>query len=108
MNFSQYQSQAHETAVYPQEQALAYLALGLAGEAGELANKVKKILRGDFSLGNGGRKHELVMELSDVLWYCAELSRHLGYSFNAVAELNLAKLRKRAEENKIKGTGDNR
>ena len=108
MTFNDYQTQAHETAVYPQEQALAYLALGLASEAGEVAGKVKKILRGDFSLGNGGRKHELVMELSDVLWYCAELSRHLGYDLDDVAKLNLAKLKQRAAVNKIKGDGDSR
>lgn len=104
--FNSYQELSHETAVYPTDLALEYLSLGLCGEAGELANKVKKVLRGDTDRDalEAGIKHEL----GDILWYLSELCSEMGVSFEEVAVSNLLMLRQRARENKIKGSGDNR
>ena len=106
-----YQSSAMKTAVYPREHTGVYPALGLAGEAGELCNKVKKILRGD---DNGdpacqmGLERDIIAELGDVLWYVAALAHDLGYSLSDVAVMNLQKLEKRAASGTIKGSGDQR
>jgi NTP pyrophosphatase (non-canonical NTP hydrolase) len=108
MTFNDYQAAAHSTAQYPQEQALYYLGLGLTGEAGEVAEKLKKLLR-----NNGGEVTpefvtEIKKELGDVLWYIAELATTLGLTLDDVAETNVAKLRDRAERGVLKSTGDNR
>jgi NTP pyrophosphatase (non-canonical NTP hydrolase) len=111
MNFNDYQTKAITTAVYPKHQALPYLALGLSGEAAEVANKVKKILRGDYD--NDPEKaeealHNISMELGDTLWYIAVLASELGTNLDLVATSNLDKLAARAEADTIKGSGDDR
>ena len=107
MTLDGYQEHAHRTAVYPPALALEYLTLGLVGEAGELANKLKKVLRGDFD--DQSEAYDLMAnELGDVLWYLAELANELGYSLDVIAQRNLKKLNKRMDENKIRGSGDNR
>lgn len=122
MTLNDYQKIAHSTAIYPNIYVgdgetpimmttyapYLYPTLGLVGEAGELANKVKKIFRDHGGLIDGDAKHAIVMELGDVLWYVAELATALGYTLDSVAELNEAKLRARAAEAKLKGDGDNR
>lgn len=105
MTLNEYQERADKTALYPRDgQGLpVYTALGLAEEAGEFVGKVKRGLRGD------GFSHEgAVKELGDVLWYLAMAARDLGVTLDEVAEVNLAKLAKRAEDAKIRGTGDER
>ena len=111
MDFNDYQTKAITTAVYPKHQALPYLALGLSGEAAEVANKVKKILRGDYD--NDPEKaekalHNISMELGDTLWYIAVLASELGTNLDLVATSNLDKLAARAEADTIKGSGDDR
>lgn len=111
MDLDTYAEQARQTAVYPNAgtgatDALAYATLGLAGEAGELANKVKKILRGDPR--GWDTREAMISELGDVLWYVAALAGELGISLDDVATLNLAKLADRASSGTIKGDGDNR
>ncbi len=106
--FETYAKEAHKTALYPKDKAIEYLALGLAGEAGEVANKVKKIIRGD-----GNANMELIAEeLGDVLWYLSELSAFVCKDsddpFGEIAARNISKLRSRFERDKIKGSGDNR
>jgi NTP pyrophosphatase (non-canonical NTP hydrolase) len=89
---------------------LLYVMLGLAGETGEISNKVKKLIRGDkggFELNSEIRK-ELIFEAGDVLWYLSQLAHELGVTLEEIARLNLAKLNSRKERNVIKGTGDNR
>ena len=102
MYLSQYQAQAKETAIYPEDKALEYLALGLVGEAGEVANKIKKVIR------DGTSPNNVRDELGDVLWYLAMLSTELGYSLDTIADKNLWKLANRKERNVLGGSGDNR
>ena len=102
MYLSQYQKQAAETAIYPKDKALEYLALGLVGEAGEVANKIKKVIR------DGTSPNNVRDELGDVLWYLAMLSTEIGYSLDTIADKNLWKLANRKERNVLGGSGDNR
>ncbi|MCB9882389.1 MAG: nucleoside triphosphate pyrophosphohydrolase family protein [Planctomycetes bacterium] len=104
MQFTEYQAGASRTAVYPRDQALAYLACGLASEAGEVAGKIKKFLRGDHELP----REALLAELGDCLWYLAMLATECDGSLDEVARENLAKLASRAERGRIRGDGDDR
>lgn len=108
MDFSQYEVEASRTAVYPEEYALLYTTLGLAGEAGEVANKAKKILRDDKGIVTEERTEQLVGELGGVLWYLSECARQLGVPFNHIAHSNLGQLQSRQERGEIQGSGDNR
>lgn len=114
MTINEYMVRAHETAVYPEDdqmKAIAYLILGLTGEAGETANTFKKYLRGDMSHENGKIDpvkldemfHKILDEIGDVLWYVAELCTTIGIPIEEVARANLAKLKRRNEEGTIKG-----
>lgn len=105
MEFKTYQAAAHETAVYPEDRALEYVALGLAGEAGEVANKIKKLIRdGD----DQGKRDTIAKELGDVLWYVSELATVLGADLNEVAQCNISKLHDRKFRGKLHGSGDDR
>ena len=106
MNFNEYQKLARSTAVYPEEHKVVYPALGLCGEAGEVADKIKKTIRGDSSLVNV--TGSIADELGDVLWYLAILADDLGIPLEDIAHWNVDKLRRRMKSNKIKGDGDNR
>ena len=111
MNFTEYQNETAATAIYPcgtTIEALSYVTMGLCGEAGEIANKVKKILRDDGGAITQGKKRELADELSDCMWYMSQLASELGFSLEELAESNIAKLRDRAARGVIKGSGDNR
>lgn len=114
MNFQEYQARATESADYPEmkEGGLVYPALGLAGEAGEVADKIKKIWRNrGASSGEDLTPEEyraLSLELGDVLWYCAALATAMKTSLEAFAEMNLAKLADRKARGVIKSEGDNR
>ena len=106
MNFNEYQKIARSTAVYPEEYKVVYPALGLCGEAGEVADKIKKTIRGDRPLeeviGN------IADELGDVLWYLAILADDLEVDLEDIVQNNIDKLQRRMKSNKIKGDGDNR
>lgn len=102
MHFNEYQKQASTTAVYPEISGLSYLTLGLAGEAGETANKVKKIIRNCGGVLNDEARAVIMDEISDVLWYAAMLSAEIGYDFDDVAQHNLDKLAERAKKNELK------
>ena len=105
-NLNNYQAQAKDTAIYPEEAKIVYTALGLAGEAGEVADKVKKIIRDAKS--DLFYKSDIAKELGDVLWYVAILARDLGYSLEEVAQMNLDKLEDRKNRDMLQGSGDNR
>jgi len=104
MNFRKYQLEAKITAIYPREYDIIYPTLGLAGEAGEVAEKIKKYLRKDGDLN----KEDLTKELGDVLWYVANLAYDLGINLEDVAVTNLEKLRGRKIRGTLHGEGDNR
>lgn len=105
---NEYQQAALETAVYPAEQRIIYPALGLTGEAGEVSDKVKKVLRdngGDF---DEERRRQIAMELGDVLWYVAVMARDIGFSLSQIAAMNIDKLTSRKLRGKLHGNGDDR
>ena len=102
MTFEDYQVAAVKTAIYPREYAVIYPALGLAGEAGEVANKVKKTIR------DGSSVEGVIAEVADCLWYIAAIASDLGVSLDDLAQKNLDKLKGRAERGKIGGSGDDR
>lgn len=108
MTFNEYQQAALSTAIFPDETSVVYPTLGLTGEAGEVADKVKKTLRdcaGEFS---AERKKDIAQELGDVLWYAAVLARNLGYTLDEIAAMNVEKIRSRAARGTLHGDGDNR
>jgi NTP pyrophosphatase (non-canonical NTP hydrolase) len=109
MTFEEYQKLSRETAIYPNiGKNFVYPTLGLTGEAGEVSEKVKKILRDNNGVADEERKKELTKELGDVLWYLSQIASELGLSLEEVASLNIEKLHSRHERNKIQGNGDNR
>jgi NTP pyrophosphatase (non-canonical NTP hydrolase) len=108
VELSEYQRLSRRTAEYPREAWLAYPALGLAGEAGEVAEHAKKAIRDDGGSVGDERKDAMAMELGDVLWYVAQIATELGLDLDAIAEQNLAKLLSRQERGVLSGSGDDR
>lgn len=110
MTFNEYQEKASVTKMYPTENRLGvyYTTMGLASEAGEVAGKVKKVLRDKNGVFDGDSIRAIGDEISDVLWYCAMLAHELGLTMDDIAVHNLQKLHSRAERGKITGEGDNR
>lgn len=135
-NMDAYQVAAHALAVYPPEAGLSYSVLGLAGEAGEVAEKVagvtpldsslsratlalvgktgrvaehaKKIVRDDDGEMTVDRKLSIIKELGGVLWYLAEVATVLGQNLSDIAAVNLSELYSRKERGVLHGDGDNR
>lgn len=111
---NEYQALAMRSAIYPGRGAtsgVAYTALGLAGEAGEVANKVKKVLRdgrNDMVSERQNRYDQIASELGDVLWYVAAVAYELGYDLETIARLNVEKLRERKERGTLSGSGSAR
>jgi len=103
MGLDDYQKLAAKTAIYKSTHSILYPALGLAGEAGEVANKVKKMLRdGDFD------RQAIAAEVGDVLWYVAALCRDLNIDLQDIAMGNLEKLYGRKARGTLTGSGDTR
>jgi len=103
MNLNDYQIWTRSTAIYPENMALEYLALGLCSEAGEVAGKVKKYIR------DGGFNSEaLEAEIGDVFWYLCRLVDTLGADPCEILQSNIDKLEDRKHRDVIKGSGDNR
>lgn len=95
------------TKVYPNSAKYTYASLGLASEAGEVAGKIKKYIRGDYESIDSIRD-KIIDELGDVMWYVAALAIELESSLEDIQKRNSQKLLNRLAENKIKGDGDNR
>jgi NTP pyrophosphatase (non-canonical NTP hydrolase) len=109
LHLSDYQRRSRATAVYPDAGAnLTYPALGLCGEAGECAEKVKKAIRDDAGALTDERRAALAAELGDVLWYAAQLATEAGLDLDEIAHHNLAKLLSRQERGVLQGSGDSR
>jgi len=109
MELNDYQNLAMKTAIFPERDGYAYTALGLAGEAGEIANKVKKFIRDGYDVEELPYKiNDLRDELGDVLWYVAAVANVLGTDLETVAKNNLYKLAERQAKGTIKGSGDKR
>ena len=106
---TEYQIRAAETAIFPKEKALEYITLGLTGEAGEIANKVKKLIRDGADIeGYNDKLNQIGAELGDVLWYCAMLAKEVDMNLGSIMEGNLEKLADRKARNRLQGDGDNR
>lgn len=103
-----YASIVNFTRIYPDTLNVIYPTLGLTGEAGEVAEKVKKILRDKKGNIRIEEAREIAKELGDVLWYIAAISHDLGIPLSEVAVMNLDKLRDRESRGVLRGSGDNR
>lgn len=111
MELNDYQDRAAETAIYPgggEITGLLYTALGVANEAGEVAGKVKKLLRDDGGYMTYERREQIAKELGDVLWYVAMVAKEIGWKLDGIAYANLSKLAERQSNDTLKGDGDNR
>lgn len=87
---------------------IVYPTLGVNGEAGEIAEKVKKLVRDKNGVWDDNDRDAISKEIGDVMWYCAALCTELGVSMESVAEKNVEKLKRRAENNTLHGEGDDR
>jgi NTP pyrophosphatase (non-canonical NTP hydrolase) len=108
MELSDYQQQSRSTAAYPREAWLSYPALGLAGEAGEVAEHAKKAIRDDGGTVTDERRQAMARELGDVLWYVSQLATELGLELEEIATENLEKLSSRKRRGVLSGSGDDR
>jgi len=112
LNMNEYQADAASTMIYKWK--VIYPALGLASEAGEVCDKIKKMIRDDDIRFDGNerltdaQRADIIFELGDVLWYVAALSRDLGVSLNELAHMNLEKLALRKQRSSLNGSGDYR
>lgn len=115
MQLSDYQAKAGTFMIKNDDPAIdtplmksTILALGIAGEAGEVADKWKKILAYHKGAVNEEDKAELAKEIGDTLWYLATFAESIGLSLDDIAQQNLAKLADRKQRDVVRGTGDNR
>ncbi|HUC87762.1 MAG TPA: nucleoside triphosphate pyrophosphohydrolase family protein [Candidatus Binatia bacterium] len=110
MKFDDYQKLALTTALTDGDEFKdrMHWVLGLSGETGEIAEKMKKIVRDKGGVMNEADIQDLSKEIGDVLWYLAVLANHLSLSFDQIAKSNLAKLADRKQRSVIGGSGDNR
>ena len=107
--FDEYQKFTATTDVYPDDKFnIGYKALGLVGEAGEVADKIKKIYRDKNGNFNVTDEVEIAKELGDCLWYISTLAKSLDFDLSNIASINVDKLSKRKTEGKLHGSGDNR
>ena len=109
MNFDEYQKLSRETAIYPNIGSnFVYPTLGLAGESGEVAEKIKKVLRDKNGIMDQETKDKISKELGDVMWYVAQLATELELSLDDIADANISKLQSRKERGSLSGSGDMR
>lgn len=108
MDIKEYQGIIKKTAVFPAEIGLTYCTMGLCGEAGEVAEKMKKLFRDKGGVVTDEFKQDVKKELGDVVWYVTALANELGLTLEEILEANYTKLIKRRETNTLHGSGDNR
>ena len=107
MTLNEYQEKAIKAAFYEKDD-IAYNALGISGEAGEVADHVKKMLRDDGGILTPERREILKKELGDVLWYVSNMARRLDFTLDEVGEANIKKIQDRLKRGVQHGSGDNR
>lgn len=110
MTFDEYQIEARKTANYPAIGGVSWIypVLGNSGESGEIAEKFKKIIRDKNGVISEEDRQAIKKEIGDQCWYLSNLAYELGFSFNEIAESNIAKLKSRQERGVLGGSGDNR
>ena len=111
LTLDMYQREAFKVAEYPgigTPEGLVYTTLGLTGEAGELANHLKKVMRDDGHEMTPERRKAMLGELGDILWYVSQCAKEMGFTMNEVGQANLEKLASRSVRGKIQGSGDHR
>jgi len=108
MNFEDYQTQASKTAIYNDADVIIYPALGLLSEAGEVAGKIKKVLRDNNGQFLPEHREAIADEVGDCFWYMASLCTDLGFGMEQIAQRNLDKLNSRMARGVLGGSGDNR
>lgn len=109
MTFNEYQQYVNSMKIYPSTYRVVYPALGLAGEAGEIAEKVKKWIRDEGAQAmTDDRAEAILSELGDPLWYIAALASDMGYTLQQVVDANVAKLSSRKDRGVLQGSGDSR
>jgi NTP pyrophosphatase (non-canonical NTP hydrolase) len=109
VTFEEYEVFTHEVAIYPYAGSnLVYPALGLAGEAGEVADHIKKYMRDDDWVLSDARREKVLYELGDVLYYLARMAIEADLTLEQVAQSNIDKLRQRKAQDKLKGEGSTR
>lgn len=112
MTLNEYQAQARTTALYPEQARIIYPALKLAGEAGEVTEKLGKLMRDEGYVAGAelteAQTSALAKELGDVLWYVANLAADMGLSLEDVGAQNLEKLASRKQRGVLGGSGDDR
>ncbi len=109
MTFNDYQKESNKTAIYPDKgNNFVYPVLGMMGEAGEVAEKIKKVWRDKNNIVSDDDKNEIKKEMGDVLWYLSQLATELGIDFDDIANTNILKINSRLERHKLNGDGDNR
>ena len=109
MNFSEYQKKSRVTAIYPKAgDNFIYPTLGLSGEAGEVAEKIKKVIRDKGGVIDGETRLAIKKELGDVLWYVSQIATELQLELDEIAEKNIEKLYSRMDRDKLSGSGDDR
>lgn len=109
MTFEEYQKKSRQTAIYPNAgNNFIYPTLGLCGESGEIAEKIKKVIRDKNGIIDEETKIAIQKELGDVLWYLSQIVTELGLNLDEIAQINIEKLQKRLANDKIKGDGDDR
>ncbi len=111
MDFNEYQQESRKTAIYPNKDlssVFSYLALGLCGESGEVAEKMKKLLRDKNGEMTTEDKEAIALELGDILWYITQFAHEIDKDLETVARTNIQKLHSRLKRDALHGSGDNR
>ena len=109
MTFAEYQAKSRVTALYPdQGKNYIYPTLGLSSEAGEVAGKIKKVIRDKGGVISAEDQQEISKELGDVLWYLSQLASEINLELEDVAQNNITKLYSRMERGTLHGNGDDR
>jgi len=108
VGISQYPLEVGKYAIYPGDRGIEYLVMGMCSEAGEVAGKLKKIIRDKDGVIDREAREAMADEVGDVLWYVVMLSMELGFTIDQIADKNASKLRSRHERGKIGGDGDTR